>query len=88
VRIDIHLPPDLDQGERQRLTEREADRGQALMREGVIQRIWRMPGRASNVGIWRAEDATALHNAIASLPMFAYMQVDVTPLARHYLEEP
>jgi muconolactone D-isomerase len=49
-------------------------------------RIWRIPGRTANVGIWEAPDATALHDLVSSLPLFPWLDVTVTPLARHYLE--
>jgi muconolactone D-isomerase len=48
--------------------------------------MWRIPGRTANVGIWKAKDATELHAAISSLPMFPYIDAHVTPLATHYLE--
>jgi muconolactone D-isomerase len=42
-----------------------------------------VPGRRANWGIWEAEDATALHAAIRSLPLFPWLEVDVIPLAAH-----
>jgi muconolactone D-isomerase len=50
--------------------------------------MWRVPGRVANVGIWQATDATELHEALASLPLFPYIDARVTPLAQHYLEAP
>ena len=49
-------------------------------------RIWRIPGRLANVGVWSAPDATALHDALTSLPVFPYMDARVTALATHHLE--
>ena len=64
----------------------EQVRGRELMDEGVIRRIWRIPGRTANVGIWDAANPTALHEALSSLPMFPYIDAKVTPLATHPLE--
>lgn len=64
----------------------ERRRGRELMDAGTIRRIWRIPGRRANVGVWDAEDATALHAAIASLPAHPWMDVRVTALATHPLE--
>jgi muconolactone D-isomerase len=86
VRIQLTVPPGLPAEERTRLAEAEARRGRELKDAGTIVRIWRIPGRTANAGIWVAADATALHEAIASLPMFPYLQAEVTPLATHPLE--
>jgi muconolactone delta-isomerase len=86
VQIELRLPPELADQRRSQLMEAEARRGEELKRAGTIARIWRVPGRTANVGIWEAPDATALHEAIASLPMFPYLRADVTPLATHHLE--
>ncbi len=86
VEIQVTVPPQMPEDERARLMEAEVRRGRELQQAGAIVRIWRIPGRTANVGIWSAPDATALHEAIASLPMFPYLRADVTPLAVHHLE--
>jgi muconolactone D-isomerase len=86
VQIQLTLPPQMAADERERLMEAEMRRGRELKAAGLIVRMWRIPGRTANVGVWEAPDATALHEAIASLPMFPYLTADVTPLAVHYLE--
>ncbi len=88
VEIELSLPPQLGADERSRLTEAEMRRGRELKDAGTIVRMWRVPGRTANVGIWSAPDATALHDAIASRPMFPHLRADVTALATHYLEAP
>lgn len=86
VNIDISLPPEMDAEKRNDLFERERHRGSEFLDSGVIVRIWRIPGRLANVGIWNATDATALHDSISSLPLFPWMRVRVMPLATHPLE--
>lgn len=88
VRIDVRLPPDLAADVRAELTARERVRGTALREAGTIVRIWRIPGRQANAGIWRATDATELHDLLASLPLFPWMEIDVQALAVHPLEAP
>lgn len=85
VQIEVSLPPQLEPAERARLVEAERRRGRELKEAGVISRLWRIPGRTANVGLWIAPDPTALHEAIASLPMFPYLRAEVTPLAKHDL---
>jgi muconolactone delta-isomerase len=86
VEIELTLPPDLPEAERARLAAAELERGRELLKAGTIRRIWRLPGRTANAGIWEAENATALHDAIESLPMFPFLRAAVAPLARHPLE--
>jgi len=87
VRIEIALPPDLDDQQRRTLLEAEETVGRQLVERGAIASIWRLPGRRANVAIWRAHDANELHTLISSLPLFPWMEVDVTPLATHHLME-
>jgi muconolactone D-isomerase len=83
VHIEICWPPDGDRAERARLGEAEVARAGELAALGVIKRLWRVPGRRANYGIWAAADASALHDAISSLPLFPWLDVDVVPLAAH-----
>lgn len=85
VQISVALTPDMAQAERASLLERERQRGRELKQAGVIEDMWRVPGRLANVGIWRAHGATALHEAISSLPVWPWTDVTVTPLADHHL---
>ncbi len=85
VEADVALPADLDEERRAALLAAEFERGSALARAGVLRAIWRVPGRLANRAIWSAADATALHEALVSLPLWPYMDVVVTPLARHPL---
>lgn len=85
VRIEVRLPDSLTPEARRELIEAEQVRGRELKAAGVIVDMWRLPGRLANVGIWSAGDATELHLALCSLPVADYAEVEVTPLARHYL---
>ncbi|HET7677906.1 MAG TPA: muconolactone Delta-isomerase family protein [Candidatus Limnocylindrales bacterium] len=83
VQIDVEWPPDGDPAELARLTAAERERAQDLAAEGVIRRLWRIPGRRANWGIWEAADGTALHAALVSLPLFPWLSIEVYPLAAH-----
>jgi muconolactone D-isomerase len=83
VNIEVGWPADGDPDELARLTAAERVRGAELAADGVIRRMWRVPGRRANWGVWEAVDATALHEAISSLPFYPYLDVDVIPLAAH-----
>lgn len=83
VCIEVGWPPDGDEEERQRLVDAESVRAAELATDGTIVRLWRIPGRRANWGLWRAPDVTALHAAISSLPFFPWLDVEVHPLAVH-----
>ncbi len=87
VEIQLHFPPQLDEASRAALFEAEFERGSSLARAGLLRAIWRVPGRLANRGIWTASDATELHNALTTLPLFPYMDAVVTPLADHPLTQ-
>lgn len=81
VKMTVGLPapgPETD-----RLREEEARRAAELARAGTLVRLWRIPGSTANWGLWRAPDATALHEALMSLPLAAYSSFDVRALAQH-----
>lgn len=65
------------------LRAKEAIRAHELALAGTLVRLWRVPGRRENWGIWIAENTDQLHNALSSLPLFPYMEITVHPLASH-----
>lgn len=67
----------------QKLREQERRRAHALAEAGVLLRLWRVPGRRANWGIWKADSADELDAALASLPLFPYLTMTVHPLASH-----
>jgi muconolactone D-isomerase len=83
LHIEVTWPADGDPDEKERLRLAEGVRARELAAEGIIRRIWRIPGRWANWGLWEATDATALHAAITSLPMYPWLDVEVFPLASH-----
>lgn len=83
VQMENLLPAGFPSAERAELFRAEAARARELASAGILVRLWRVTGRRANVGIWRAASTAALHDALASLPLFPYLDIQVTPLARH-----
>jgi muconolactone D-isomerase len=86
VHIEIHLPEGMPEERRAELAAAETRRGRELIEAGTLVRIWRLPGRLANVSLYRAADATELHAALTSLPLWPYMRTTVEALATHPLE--
>jgi muconolactone D-isomerase len=83
VRMDVRLPPDMDETKAAALKASERQRFQDLQRSGQWRHIWRIVGRYANISIFDVESAAALHDLLMSLPLFPFMEIDVTPLCRH-----
>jgi muconolactone D-isomerase len=83
VHIEVRWPTDGDPAKLKELLAGETARAQELTAQGRIRRLWRVPGRRANWGLWEAVDATELDLALASLPMFPYCDIEVQPLAQH-----
>ena len=83
VRMDVRIPPDLDPEIRAETLAREKAYSQELQRSGVWPHIWRIVGEYANVSIFDVESNDALHDVLTKLPLFPYMDITVTPLAKH-----
>jgi muconolactone delta-isomerase len=62
---------------------READRARELADQGHLLRLWRLPGEGRVLGLYRARDAAEMQAILESLPLYAWMGVQTTPLSRH-----
>ena len=83
VEIETKWPPDGDPDRRAKLGSAESARAKELAAQGILKKLWRIPGTWRNVGLWEAPDATALHEALSSLPLFPWLTITVRPLAQH-----
>ena len=83
VRMDVHIPHDLDPDVRAETVAREKAYSQELQRKGTWPHIWRIVGEYSNFSIFDVADNNELHDILSGLPLFPYMTIRVTPLATH-----
>jgi muconolactone D-isomerase len=81
VNMRNQIPATMDPQLHDDLYRAQGQRAAELSNEGRIKRLWRVPGRRENWGLWEAPDATALHAALASLPLWRYQEIEVIPLA-------
>lgn len=61
----------------------EKNYAQDLQRQGKWLHLWRVVGRYENVSIFDAPDNDALHTMLSNLPLYPYMDIHVTALAKH-----
>lgn len=83
VRMDVQIPHDLPADTADEIKAREKAYSQDLQRQGKWQALYRVVGEYANYSVFDVESNDELHTLLASLPLFPYMKIHVTPLARH-----
>jgi muconolactone D-isomerase len=83
VNIEVSVPADMPQKDKDDLRIRENARAMELIRTNKMRRIWRIVGQVANFSIWEADTLEELHANVGSLPMYPYMKVSVTPIIQH-----
>ncbi|ASY57640.1 MULTISPECIES: muconolactone Delta-isomerase [Sinorhizobium] len=83
VEMTVSLPHDLPSGVAAELKATERERAQELQRSGKWRHLWRVAGRYANVSIFDVSGPGELHEVLATLPLFPFMDVKVVPLCRH-----
>jgi muconolactone D-isomerase len=83
VRMDVHIPRDLPLEEVNDIKNREKAYSQDLQRDGRWKSIWRVVGEYANYSIFDVPSNDELHQLLQGLPLFPFMKIDVTPLAKH-----
>jgi muconolactone D-isomerase len=86
VSIEVRTPADMDPARLADLLSAEAARARELVDSGLLRRIWRVPGRRANVSLYEASTATVVHEALASLPLYPWLDISVQALATHPVE--
>ena len=83
VEMDVQIPPELAPDIVEQLKKTERERAQQLQRSGKWRHLWRVAGRYANVSIFDVDSNEELHDILATLPLFPFMRIEVTPLCRH-----
>jgi muconolactone D-isomerase len=80
VHMTIQVPHDLDPERVKRLTTQEHERATELEKQGKWLHAWRVVGQWANVSVFDVESPGELHEILNSLPLFPFMEIDVTAL--------
>lgn len=83
VHMRVQLPHDMPTAEADDLKAREKAYAEQLQHEGRWLHLWRVAGEYANYSIFDVESHDALHALLTALPLFPYLEIRVTPLARH-----
>ena len=88
VHLQVNWPPENDPAELDRLVKAEHERAVELANAGILRRLWRIPGRRANWGLWEAPGPTELHAALSSLPFFPWIDAEVHAVGAHPNDPP
>jgi len=83
VRMDVRLPHDMSTEQAADVKAKEKAYSQALQQSGQWPHLWRVVGEYANYSVFDVPSNDALHSLLEGLPLFPYMDIQVTPLARH-----
>jgi muconolactone D-isomerase len=81
--MDVKMPHDLPPAQADEIKAREKAYSQALQRDGRWPHLWRVVGEYANYSVFDVASNDELHQLLSQLPLFPYMQIQVTPLAQH-----
>ncbi len=65
---------------------REAQRARELAAQGHLLRLWALSApayRRRTLGLWRARDGAEMSSIVAELPLYPWMDVEMTELSTH-----
>ncbi len=83
VRMDVQIPHDLPADQADAIKAKEKAYSQQLQRDGRWPHLWRVVGEYANYSVFDVASNDELHTTLSQLPLFPYMKIQVTPLARH-----
>jgi muconolactone D-isomerase len=83
VTMDIRIPLASDPEKIRQLQAQEHERGRELQQQGKWRHLWRVAGKYSNISVFNVEDPAELHEILNSLPLFPFMEIEVTALCQH-----
>jgi muconolactone D-isomerase len=81
--MDVRLPHDMPVAQAEEIKANEKAYSQELQRSGKWQQLHRIVGEYANYSVFDVDSHDELHTILSALPLFPYMTMQVTPLARH-----
>ena len=83
VGITVRIPHGVDSDEIQKLSAREHERAKELQLQRKWLHLWRVAGKFANISVFDVDSPAELHEILNSLPLYPFMEVEVTALCRH-----
>ena len=83
VHMEVNIPNSVSEQEATKIKSLEKEYSQNLQKSGKWPHLWRVVGEYANYSIFDVESNDDLHTILSGLPLFPYMKIQVTPLAKH-----
>ncbi|GAA1682944.1 muconolactone Delta-isomerase [Citricoccus zhacaiensis] len=83
ARMDVTFPESMTEETKADFQVKEKEYSGNLQREGRMRDIWRVVGEYANYSVYDVADNDELHAILSGFPMYPYMDIKVTPLAKH-----
>lgn len=83
VHMIVDIPATLPSEEAARIKAEEKAYSQALQHSGEWPHLWRVVGEYANYSVFDVASNDELHDTLSQLPLFPFMKITVTPLAKH-----
>jgi muconolactone D-isomerase len=83
VHMIVNIPATLAPEEAARIKADEKAYSQGLQQAGKWPHLWRVVGEYANYSVFDVASNDELHTTLSNLPLFPFMEITVTPLAKH-----
>jgi muconolactone D-isomerase len=83
VHMIVNIPSTLPPEEAARIKAEEKAYSQQLQRTGKWPHLWRVVGEYANYSVFDVAGNDELHDTLCKLPLFPFMEITVTALAKH-----
>lgn len=83
VHMQVNLPDSMPAERADRLKADEKALALQLQESGKWRHLWRVVGQYANYSVFDVGSNDELHQLLSSLPLYPFMQIEVTPLAQH-----
>ena len=83
VKMTVNIPLDFDKTVIEQIKASEKAYAQELQRQGKWRHLWRISGQYENISIFDVDSNEELHDILMGLPLYPFMNIEITPLNRH-----
>jgi muconolactone D-isomerase len=83
VYMNVRIPYGTDPEIIKKLSADEHEHAKELQEQGKWLHLWRVAGKFANVSVFKVGDPGELHEILNSLPLYPFMEIEVTALCHH-----
>jgi muconolactone D-isomerase len=81
--MNVQIPHGADPEKIRQVGAAEHERAKELQLQGKWLHLWRVAGKYASVSVFDVESPDELHEILNSLPLYPFMEIEVTALCHH-----